>query len=86
MSSQRPIPDQTDPINAGDADFAQAFKDLARGEKTASALERQLSAMEKKIDELLAQAEKDQEELDRKAAASRSKDADGATGNQSNVN
>ncbi|KAA6416292.1 MAG: hypothetical protein FRX48_01012 [Lasallia pustulata] len=32
----------------------QAFKDLAKGEKTASAMETQLTQLEKKIDDLLA--------------------------------
>lgn len=42
--------------SAGDADLAQAFKDLARGEQTASALENHLDALEAKIEELLAAA------------------------------
>ncbi|KAG9998429.1 hypothetical protein KCU78_g16441, partial [Aureobasidium melanogenum] len=37
-----------------DADFAKAFQELSRGEQTATALENHLSALEAKIDELLA--------------------------------
>ncbi|KAF4309609.1 hypothetical protein GTA08_BOTSDO02941 [Botryosphaeria dothidea] len=39
-----------------EAYLAQAFKDLARGEQTASALENHLDALEAKIEELLAAA------------------------------
>ena len=35
----------------------QAFKDLARGERTATQMENQLTALERKIDDLLAQAD-----------------------------
>lgn len=45
------------------ADIDQAFQELAKGERTASALEAQLSAMETKIDALLEQAEKEQQEI-----------------------
>ncbi|KAL9014955.1 MAG: hypothetical protein Q9173_000409 [Seirophora scorigena] len=41
----------------GEADFAQALQELARGEQTASAMEDQLTALEQKIDALLASAE-----------------------------
>ncbi|KAG7007205.1 hypothetical protein G7Y79_00011g031030 [Physcia stellaris] len=37
-----------------DADFAQAFQELAKGERTAAAMETQLTALERKIDDLLA--------------------------------
>ncbi|KAF6235903.1 hypothetical protein HO173_006099 [Letharia columbiana] len=37
-----------------DADLARAFQELAKGERTASAMETQLTALERKIDELLA--------------------------------
>lgn len=43
-----------------EADLAKAFQELAKGERTATALESQLSTMEAKIEALLAQAEKDQ--------------------------
>jgi len=39
---------------AAEADLAQAFKDLAKGETTASALENHLTSVERKIDDLLA--------------------------------
>ena len=42
----------------------QAFQELARGERTATALENQLSAMESRIEELLAQAERDHQEVE----------------------
>ncbi|EKG14702.1 hypothetical protein MPH_08175 [Macrophomina phaseolina MS6] len=47
--------------SAGDADLAQAFKDLARGEQTASALENHLDALEARIEELLAAADAQQQ-------------------------
>ena len=39
------------------------MKELQRGEKTAAALENHLDSLEKKIEELLAQAEKADQEL-----------------------
>lgn len=51
MAPQQPVP------NLGDAEIAQALSELARGEQTASAMESQLSALEQKIDALLASAE-----------------------------
>nr|POE63183.1 hypothetical protein CFP56_04086 [Quercus suber] len=48
--------------NAGDDDLVKAFQELAKGERTATALENQLSSMEAKIEALLAQAEKQQQE------------------------
>ncbi|KAI9663547.1 MAG: hypothetical protein M1831_002556 [Alyxoria varia] len=53
-----------------EADIAQAFEDLARGERTASALENQLSSVEKRVDDLLAQAEIDQKSLEQQEKAS----------------
>ena len=38
----------------------QAFQDLARGERTAAALEHHLTALEKKIEELLAKADEEE--------------------------
>ncbi|KAL8744785.1 MAG: hypothetical protein Q9190_003015 [Brigantiaea leucoxantha] len=38
-------------------DLAQAFQELARGEQTASVMEKQLTTLEQKIDDLLATAE-----------------------------
>lgn len=46
---------------------AKAFKDIARGERTAAALESQLSSIEKRIDDLLARADQDQQSLERQA-------------------
>lgn len=43
----------------------QAFQELAKGERTATALETQLNNMEAKIEALLAQAENDQQEVQR---------------------
>lgn len=39
------------------------MKELQRGEKTAAALENHLDSLEKKIEELLAQADKAEQEL-----------------------
>ncbi|KAF9730717.1 hypothetical protein PMIN06_006392 [Paraphaeosphaeria minitans] len=44
-------------------DFAQALKELARGEGAATAMENHLDALEKKIEEMLAKAEEDEEAL-----------------------
>ncbi|MCJ1399690.1 hypothetical protein MMC11_002892 [Xylographa trunciseda] len=44
-------------VGGGDRDLAQAFKDLARGEQTASAMENKLSGLEQRIDDLLASME-----------------------------
>ena len=38
----------------------QAFQDLAQGERTAAALEHHLTALEKKIEELLAKADEEE--------------------------
>lgn len=47
------------PANLG----PQAFQELAKGERTAAALENQLSQMEERIEALLAQAEREQKEV-----------------------
>jgi hypothetical protein len=39
----------------------QAFKEIARGEQTATNMENQLTALERKLDDLLAQAEAQQQ-------------------------
>ncbi|PSN65081.1 hypothetical protein BS50DRAFT_635898 [Corynespora cassiicola Philippines] len=44
-------------------DFAQAFKELARGERAAAALENHLDSLEKKIEEMLAKAEEDERNM-----------------------
>ncbi|KAF2789495.1 hypothetical protein K505DRAFT_93129 [Melanomma pulvis-pyrius CBS 109.77] len=51
-------------------DFAQAFKDLARGEQTADAMEKHLDAVEKKIEELLAKADEEEQNLKSKSKPS----------------
>ncbi|TKA39531.1 hypothetical protein B0A54_10087 [Friedmanniomyces endolithicus] len=48
--------------------FWQAFQELAKGERAAAALENQLTSMEAKIEALLAQAEKEQEDLEKMKA------------------
>ncbi|KAG9196272.1 hypothetical protein G6011_01393 [Alternaria panax] len=50
-------------VSHSEADLAQAFKELQRGEQTAAALESHLDSIEKKIEALLAQAEKAEQEL-----------------------
>ncbi|KAF5850269.1 hypothetical protein GGP41_002494 [Bipolaris sorokiniana] len=60
-----------------EADLAEAFKELQRGEQTAAALESHLDSIEKKIEALLAQAEKAEKELkDSKADDKQSSKAD----------
>lgn len=46
-----------------EADRQQAFQELAKGERTATALEKQLSKMEARIQALLDQAENEQKEV-----------------------
>lgn len=41
----------------------QAFKDLAQGERAATALENHLDSLEKKIEELLAKADEDEKKM-----------------------
>ncbi|KAJ8107272.1 hypothetical protein OPT61_g8985 [Boeremia exigua] len=65
-----------EPAPSADADFAQAMKELARGEQTAAALEGHLDSLEKKIEELLAQAEKADREL-QAGASTREKPSEG---------
>ncbi|KAK7923939.1 hypothetical protein PG985_005993 [Apiospora marii] len=43
--------------SSSQAEMAQAFKDLARGEQQAAAMEANLTKLEDKLDELLAQFE-----------------------------
>lgn len=47
------MPHSDNPGSPSHNDFAQAFSDLANGERTALALENQLSELEGKIEELL---------------------------------
>ncbi|OAL53344.1 hypothetical protein IQ07DRAFT_641739 [Pyrenochaeta sp. DS3sAY3a] len=53
-----------------DAEFAKAFKELQRGEQTATALESHLDSLEKKIEALLAQAEKAEQDMKAKSSSS----------------
>ncbi|KAK3075716.1 hypothetical protein LTR53_000758 [Teratosphaeriaceae sp. CCFEE 6253] len=73
MDSSKPVA-SADGVEAGG--LAKAFQELAKGERTAAALENQLSSMEAKIEALLAQAEKDQEEIQR----TRSRRSDSSSG------
>ncbi|CVK93149.1 uncharacterized protein FPRO_04486 [Fusarium proliferatum ET1] len=43
--------------SSGDADMAQAYRDLARGEQAATALENNLSNLESRLDAILAALE-----------------------------
>ncbi|EWZ98009.1 hypothetical protein BFJ63_vAg1755 [Fusarium oxysporum f. sp. narcissi] len=43
--------------SSGDADLAQAYRDLARGEQAATALENNLSNLESRLDAILAALE-----------------------------
>ncbi|KAH7266963.1 uncharacterized protein BKA55DRAFT_553892 [Fusarium redolens] len=43
--------------SSGDADLAQAYRDLARGEQAATALENNLSSLESRLDAILAALE-----------------------------
>lgn len=49
------------------------MKELARGERTASALESHLDSLEKKIEELLAQTEKAEKDLQTGASSTSEK-------------
>ncbi|RMY79095.1 hypothetical protein D0863_00278 [Hortaea werneckii] len=59
MPSEKPVASAN---GTDEADLAKAFQELARGEQTASALEDQLTSMEARIEELLARAEREQQE------------------------
>jgi exonuclease VII small subunit len=52
------------------------MKELARGERTASALESHLDSLEKKIEELLAQAEKAEKDITTTDASTSASDQD----------
>jgi exonuclease VII small subunit len=57
------------------------MKELQRGERTAAALEGHLDSLEKKIEELLAQAEKADQEL--KTRSTEASDKSGEDGSKS---
>ncbi|CAK4014731.1 hypothetical protein B0A55_08907 [Lecanosticta acicola] len=60
MAPEKPVASS----DAGDeTDLAKAFQEVAKGERAAAALENQLSQMEARIEALLAQAEKEQQEV-----------------------
>ena len=54
------------------------MKELARGERTASALESHLDSLERKIEELLAQAEKAEKDMQTGTSASQKPSAEDA--------
>ena len=64
---------------------SQAFQELAKGERTATALENQLNVMEARIEALLAEAEKEQEKAEAgkggKQASSSEKSGSAGSGN-----
>ena len=57
------------------------MKELARGERTASALENHLDSLEKKIEELLAQAEKAEKDMQAGASAAQKPSAEDTSKN-----
>ncbi|KAF2842976.1 hypothetical protein M501DRAFT_1012358 [Patellaria atrata CBS 101060] len=63
MSSETPEKSYTKDNKQQDADFAQAFKELQKGESTAAALEKHLTELESKIEELLAKADEEKRSL-----------------------
>ncbi|KAF1987833.1 hypothetical protein K402DRAFT_329876 [Aulographum hederae CBS 113979] len=66
-----------------EADFARALKELAKGEQTAAAMENHLDNVERKIEELLKQAEEDEKKMKQgKANESTSSDTTTSTGDQ----
>ncbi|KAF1815770.1 hypothetical protein P152DRAFT_455484 [Eremomyces bilateralis CBS 781.70] len=64
-----------------EADFAQALKELTRGEQTAAALENHLTSLESKIEELLAQSSEDQATAE-KEKESKGPDAGSSSGDK----
>ncbi|KAF2433271.1 hypothetical protein EJ08DRAFT_694549 [Tothia fuscella] len=55
----------------GTTEFAQAFKEITRGEQTAAALENHLDALERKINDLLENAEKNHGDAKEKVESSK---------------
>jgi Skp family chaperone for outer membrane proteins len=79
------MPAETNGTTGGgnpEPDFAQAFQDLARGERTAAALENHLDALERKIEELLAKGDADEKKL--KEQANEQPSGDSSSSNASN--
>jgi len=58
------------------ADLAKAFQELAKGEKTASAMENQLTALERKIDDLLASVDEQGQQIGQTRDASTNGNSD----------
>ncbi|KAF2134254.1 hypothetical protein P153DRAFT_280213 [Dothidotthia symphoricarpi CBS 119687] len=56
-------PNGNTPGSRPEADLAEAFKELSRGEQTAASMEQHLDSIEKKIEELLAQAEQAEKDM-----------------------
>ncbi|PVI00275.1 hypothetical protein DM02DRAFT_655602 [Periconia macrospinosa] len=52
---------------SAEQDFAKAFQEIARGERTATALENHLDSLEKNIEDLLAKADEDERNLQAQA-------------------
>jgi hypothetical protein len=57
----------------------QAFQELAKGERTATVLESKMNDIEAKIEELLAQAEREQNNVKKVNKAGANADGDGAS-------
>ncbi|OCL08264.1 hypothetical protein AOQ84DRAFT_376902 [Glonium stellatum] len=68
---------------SNETDFAQAFQDLARGERTAAALESHLTALEKKIEELLAKADEEERAREEQSKNSRAQPTESSSGDKS---
>lgn len=60
----------------------QALQELAKGERTASALENQLTRMEARIEALLEQAEREQREVQQGGGSDRSDATSNGTGSR----
>lgn len=80
MTTKEDEPKQGKPQDGGaEVDLAQAYRDLARGEQAAAAMEANLTNLESKLDALLAAAEKSAEEAEAaKARESKAGDKDSA--------
>ncbi|TVY78195.1 hypothetical protein LSUE1_G004318 [Lachnellula suecica] len=66
--------------HADDADLAKVWAELSKGEKTAQALESNLTSLEKKIDDLLASFEESEREKLDQANSKRPSSSTGADG------
>ncbi|KAH7162780.1 hypothetical protein B0J13DRAFT_19242 [Dactylonectria estremocensis] len=59
--------------SSSDADLAQAYRDLTRGEQTATALEANLSNLESKLDAILAVLEANESEQSKTSGSDKAK-------------